>query len=115
MDKQQTMDMKEIENDLEEQVLMPTHQDLINSAKYGLPIFTNSKTAVYVKKISEKHRAMITAKGNIPIEKSLIKSLHMQYRYDFLVDFQFKEDMDFLKILNILKKTAVFLMQSLGM
>lgn len=80
--------------ELIEQVLMPTHQDLINSGKYGIPIFTNSKTAVYVKKISEKHRAVVMAKSNIPIEKGFIKTLHQQFKYNFLIDFQFKEDME---------------------
>lgn len=91
----QKTNIEEIEKtDMAEQVFMPTHQDLINAVKYGLPIFTSSKTAVYVKKISEKHRAIVTTKGNIPIEKGYIKSLHTQYKYDFLVDFQYKEDME---------------------
>ncbi len=96
----------EIDKDMTKQVLMPTHQDLINAEKYRLPIITESTTAVYVKKISAKHRANVTDKSNVHIEKDFIRSLHKRFNYDFLVDFQYKQDM-------VLKDSELDFMESI--
>ena len=103
---EQVKPAKEFEENMNKQVLMPTHQDLINAEKYRLPIITESTMAVYVKKISSKHRANVTDKSNVPIEKDFIRSLHKRFNYDFLVDFQYKQDM-------VLKDSELDFMESI--
>jgi len=79
--------------DLNGQVVMPTHDDLLKAKQYGFLILKFSKYAVFVRKISSKKRSMVLDKRQIPTTKNLISSYARDFSYDFLVDFQFRDGM----------------------
>lgn len=75
------------------QVVMPTHKNLIESKKYGLPILKLSPYAIFVKKASSKQKDFVMAKSEIRINQDAIKEICREFNnYDFLVDFQYAEN-----------------------
>ncbi|MFH0831728.1 MAG: hypothetical protein V1886_02570 [archaeon] len=84
---EQQLKVKQVLN-LNKQVIMPTHRDLIDSRKYNLPIIPLSNHAVFVRKIASTKRA--TLASNLDTDKQAILGICKDFDlYDFLVNFQY--------------------------
>lgn len=84
----------EMDINLSQKVVMPTHRELIKSKEYGLPIIPLSQFAVFVKKMASTQRQNWTS--NIGVDKQTIQDVCKDFDlYNFLINFQFKKGIDF--------------------
>jgi len=75
------------------QFVMPTHRDLVDAKRKKLTLLKSSPYAVFVKKISQKNKASVLDHSQIKEVKEAISVLAEEFDYEFLVDFQFAENM----------------------
>jgi len=73
-----------------QQMVVPTHKDLISSQKYNIPFNILSEYSVFVRKISSKHRKEVV--DSLETDKRFLRYLHQKFKsYKFLVNFQYKK------------------------
>ncbi len=94
MNKVQIIQLSESMADLDQQVIMPTHLDLVKSKQRRFAIQSRSSLAIFVKKIvSNKKEALVTS---LDIDKETLQELCVDFsRYDFLVNFQYAKGSTF--------------------
>ena len=95
MQEENTAKSEEIEEPIHisKQVIMPTHDDLVKSKKYGIPLLRFSPYAIFVKKISSKNKNKVMSHSEIKVNQDTISDFARDFKYEFLVDFQIKEGM----------------------
>ena len=80
---------------LNQQIVMPTHKELIEAKKYNLPILRFGSYAVYNKKVSSKQRSKVMTLNNVKTEREILEGLHKEYKYDFLTNIQVANQTEF--------------------